>query len=141
MTTSGEIVEAAKNDPTLAYMIVDRHVLDVKPVDGLAAVHHRAPAPAMASREVMNRAYGRAAETKDINITGEIHIESLSDRQLFALLTRIDGAIEGARRDGGEPAEIDGIEPVGGHQRGWPCDVDVRPRGAAGKDTSRSDLA
>ena len=67
-----------------------------------------------ASREVMNRAYGRAAETRDINLTGEIHIESLSDRQLFALLTRIDGAIEGARRDGDDAEAFDGLEPPGG---------------------------
>ncbi len=67
-----------------------------------------------AADKVMNRAYGRAAETRDINLTGEIHIESLSDRQLFALLTRIDGAIEGARRDGDGSEEIDLIEPSDG---------------------------
>ncbi len=67
-----------------------------------------------ASREVMNRAYGRAAETRDINLTGEIHIESLSDRQLFALLTRIDGAIEGARRERDESEAFDVIEPPDG---------------------------
>ncbi len=65
-----------------------------------------------AANTVMNRAYGRPAQTTDINLS-EIHIESLSDRQLFALLARIDGAIEGARLDGDRSTTIDHIDPPG----------------------------
>ncbi len=62
-----------------------------------------------AANMVLNRAYGRPAQTTDINLS-EIHIESLSDRQLFALLARIDGAMENAGLDGDREAEVDTIE-------------------------------
>ncbi len=43
-----------------------------------------------AANTILDRAYGKPPQSQDINFTGDLHIESMSDRQLFALLARID---------------------------------------------------
>jgi hypothetical protein len=51
-----------------------------------------AQAKMMAINTVLDRAYGKPPISQDINLTGDLHIESLSDRQLAALVARLDGA-------------------------------------------------
>ena len=41
---------------------------------------------------ILDRAYGRPAQNTEINLTGDLNIESMSDRQLAALIARLEGA-------------------------------------------------
>ena len=40
---------------------------------------------------ILDRAYGRPPQSQEINLTGDLNIESMSDRQLAALITRLEG--------------------------------------------------
>jgi hypothetical protein len=42
-----------------------------------------------AASVVLDRAYGKPAQSQDINFIGDLHIESMSDRQLSALVERL----------------------------------------------------
>jgi hypothetical protein len=39
---------------------------------------------------ILDRAYGKPPQSQDVAFTGDLHIESMSDRQLAALVARLD---------------------------------------------------
>ena len=39
---------------------------------------------------ILDRAYGKPPQSQDVNLNGDLHIESMSDRQLAALVARLD---------------------------------------------------
>ena len=70
-----------------------------KAVSIMRSAKTTAQAKMMAINAILDRAYGKPHVSQEISLTGDLHIEGMSDRQLAALVARLDGGVSADEAD------------------------------------------